>query len=128
MPSAATTKTLETPTGSKRSSPTTTLRIAGMTCGNCARHVTEALQSVAGVQLADVTLQTGQGLVRWAPDAQAQPQKLIRAVEEAGFSAEPVEPATQRARSHSLESWTLNLWLGALVTFPLMIGEWVLGL
>lgn len=32
-----------------------TLRIEGMTCDGCARHVTEALRSVAGVEEATVS-------------------------------------------------------------------------
>ena len=32
----------------------TLLAVQGMTCGNCARHVTEALQSVPGVAFAAV--------------------------------------------------------------------------
>jgi Cu+-exporting ATPase len=104
------------------------LRIDGMTCGNCARHVTEALQSVAGVQHASVTLQTGRGQVRWKPDAPTAPKELIQAVEKAGFSAETIEPTGTKPETESLSAWKLNLWLGALVTAPLMIGEWLLRL
>ena len=43
----------------------TRLMIDGMTCGNCARHVTEALQSVAGVGSATVNLDAHQATVRW---------------------------------------------------------------
>ncbi len=45
--------------------PATDLLIAGMTCANCARHVTEALQGVAGVANADVSLQDGPARVPW---------------------------------------------------------------
>src|SRR6476661_7303163 len=70
----------------------TTLRIDGMTCGNCARHATEALQSVPGVQYANVALQSNEGKVRWRAGAGAAPEKLIRAIEEAGYSARTIEP------------------------------------
>jgi copper chaperone CopZ len=35
---------------------TTTLNVGGMTCENCARHVTDALLGVAGVRAARVDL------------------------------------------------------------------------
>jgi Cu+-exporting ATPase len=117
------------PPGSDRAGEITTLRIDGMTCGNCARHATEALQSVPGVQYANVTLQSNQGKVRWHAGAGAAPEKLIRAIEDAGFSAEAIEPAAGAgSQTESLSAWKLNLWLGALVTAPLMIGEWILRL
>ena len=43
----------------------TELTISGMTCNNCARHVTDALQGGAGVQSANVNLDAGQASVRW---------------------------------------------------------------
>src|SRR4029077_6399059 len=64
------------------SAPLTQLSVSGMTCGNCARHVTEALQGVTGVQSAAVSLDSHQASVRWrvgtAPDVQA----LLEAVKE----------------------------------------------
>src|SRR5262249_14633473 len=120
MPSTTTIQTPEAPAASSDASVTTTLRIDGMTCGNCARHVTEALQSVAGVQHASVTLQTGRGQVRWKPDAPTAPKELIRAIEQAGYSAEAIEATGPKPETESLSTWKLNLWLGALVTAPLM--------
>src|ERR1051325_533036 len=128
MTETATLKEPEAPGASHGGSEITTLRIDGMTCGNCARHVTEALRSVPGVQLADVTLQTSEGRVRWSAGVDAAPDKLIRAIEAAGYSAEEIEPAAAKPATESLSAWKLNLWLGALVTLPLMIGEWVFSL
>jgi copper chaperone CopZ len=34
--------------------PATELLVSGMTCNNCARHVTEAIQSVPGVRSAAI--------------------------------------------------------------------------
>src|SRR5438067_2725158 len=45
--------------------PPTELAITGMTCGNCARHVTEALQSTPGVRSATVSLEAQQARVAW---------------------------------------------------------------
>jgi hypothetical protein len=39
--------------------------VSGMTCGNCARHVTEAAQGVAGVRSATVDLDAGHAQVYW---------------------------------------------------------------
>src|ERR1051325_4500573 len=105
----------------------TTLRIDGMTCGNCARHVTEALQSVPGVQSANVTLQTEQAHVRWLPGSSARADALVQAVKKAGFDAAAVS-AQAEAEEHVHHAWGLNLWLGVEITIPLMLGEWVLGL
>ena len=43
---------IEPPNGATNGSPQSSfLSIQGMTCVNCVRHVTEAIQSVPGVQL-----------------------------------------------------------------------------
>src|SRR5438046_1333303 len=52
----------------KQTRAVTELAISGMTCGNCARHVTEALQSVPGVRSANVKLDKQQASVRWAAE------------------------------------------------------------
>ena len=44
--------------------------ITGMTCANCARHVTEAIQSVPGVSSATVRLEANRASVRWAAGAE----------------------------------------------------------
>jgi len=65
--------------------------ITGMNCNNCARHVTEAIQSVPGVTSAVVRLEEGRATVRWQPGAAAQLENVVRAVKEAGYEAAPVE-------------------------------------
>ena len=42
----------------------TELQVEGMTCANCARHVTEAIQGVPGVHSAAVNLETHRATVR----------------------------------------------------------------
>jgi Cu+-exporting ATPase len=106
----------------------TRLRINGMSCGNCARHVTVALESVRGVQSANVTLETEQAVVRWSPGTSVQAKELVQAVKAAGYEAETVQPAYAESSRPTLERWKLNLWAGVLATVPLMIGEWVLKL
>ncbi len=64
-------------------SNTITLNITGMTCGHCVKHTQEALQAVAGVEQATVTLEPGQATVQGSADAAA----LLQAVADAGYSA-----------------------------------------
>ena len=63
----------------------TTLRITGMTCNNCARHVGEALRSVAGVSAVDVNLPEGTATV--THDQPIEGTMLVKAVESAGYDA-----------------------------------------
>lgn len=63
----------------------TTLRITGMSCNNCVRHVDEALRAVAGVTAVEVSLPEGRAKVEHT--AEAAPAALIAAVESAGYEA-----------------------------------------
>ncbi|GBC76574.1 Mercuric reductase [bacterium HR08] len=63
-----------------------TLRIEGMTCDGCARHVTEALKNVAGVIEVHVPgWRSGQATV--IAEAGISDEALIRAVRDAGYRA-----------------------------------------
>lgn len=63
----------------------TTLKISGMSCQNCVRHVTEALKSVKGVTEVAVDLVSGDAKVE---HANGSTDLLIEAVTEAGYEAE----------------------------------------
>ncbi len=63
--------------------------IRGMTCANCARHVTEAIQGVPDVAGASVRLEAGEG--HRALAASANLPAVVRAVKEAGYEARPLE-------------------------------------
>lgn len=104
---------------------TTELLVHGMTCSNCVRHVTEAIQHVPGVSHASVALDPGRAVVKWKPDAQPNADAVIQAVKQVGYDA-----ATGHAdhHAHGLSDWQTTLWVGVLCTLPLMIGEWVFGL
>jgi Cu+-exporting ATPase len=108
--------------------PGTELTVTGMTCANCARHVTEAIQSVPGVRAATVRLDANQASVRWAAGAEPNVAAVIHAVEEAGYGASVAEVLAQEPGEHKLAGWQFTLWVGLLGTVPLMFGEWVLGL
>jgi Cu+-exporting ATPase len=117
---------------------TTELEVTGMSCSNCARHVTEAIQGVAGVRSATVNLEQNKAVVRWA-DGNGQPvDEVIGAVRKAGFEAKEIEDHDHGDHGHAccgaepssrtLAGWQISLWVGVLGTIPLMLGEWVFGL
>jgi Cu+-exporting ATPase len=108
----------------------TELTVEGMTCGNCARHVTEALQAVPGVRSAAVNLEGKSASVKWAQGVDQNAKALVHAVEAAGYEAKVVAARAchHDHGEHKLAGWQLNLWIGVLGTVPLMFGEWVFGL
>lgn len=111
----------------KGGSRQTRLAVEGMTCGNCARHVTEALQSVSGVDSAMVNLEAHQATVRWKSGAATDDSDLLKALEEAGYQGKPQGAEVQETATR-MGGWALNVWLGAPVTMLLMVGEWAFGL
>jgi len=105
--------------------PGSEMLIAGMTCADCARHVTDALQGVAGVASAEVSLQDGRARVRWRAQAPPDTAALSAAVRAAGYTAQPAPSATKPRPPAPMAGWRLNVLLGLIGTAPLMIGEWV---
>ena len=61
------------------------LDIEGMTCGHCQKAVTKALQGLADVEQVDVDLEKGEATVEVSTDA--DPEKLVAAVQEEGYEA-----------------------------------------
>ena len=99
---------------------TTEFEIDGMTCGNCARHVTEAIQSVPDVRSAAVSLENKNAVVRW--NASKNIPAVLTAVKNAGYEA---KESTASGHAHAHKNWQLGLWLGIAVTAFLMAGEWI---
>ena len=62
---------------------TMTKTIEGMSCGNCVRHVTEAIQGVPGVKSVDVSLEGKSAAIQF--DWQIDEVALRKAVEDAGY-------------------------------------------
>lgn len=60
------------------------LKLTGMTCEHCVRAVTKALESVPGVEEAEVSLNPGGAVVH----GKADPQQLIAAIRGEGYEAE----------------------------------------
>ncbi|MDX2093181.1 MAG: heavy metal-associated domain-containing protein [Kofleriaceae bacterium] len=67
----------------------TTLRVGGMTCNGCVRHVREALRGVPGVTAVDVHLEAGEARIQHDAETTAV-ESLISAVTAAGYTADPV--------------------------------------
>ncbi len=108
----------------------TELSVTGMDCSNCARHVTDAIQSVAGVHSATVSLENKRASVRWNAEATLNSPALLQAVSDAGYGASVVEgaDAPHDHGAQTLAGWEFTLWIGVLGTLPLMVGEWVFNL
>lgn len=106
------------------SAPILELRVEGMTCNNCARKVTEAIQSVPGVQSVMVNVESQRASVRWKSDATTDENGLISKVVAAGYPTKKIEP-TSGGAIETQRNWHLNLWVGGIVTAVLMLGEWV---
>src|ERR1017187_467418 len=103
----------------------TELLVGGMSCTNCARHVTEAIQSVSGVRSATVILDAGRASVRWNSGAEQNVSAVIEAVQKAGYTAKDIQPGPSAGGEPRHTSWQINLWLGITVTAALMMGEWI---
>ena len=101
--------------------------VEGMTCGNCARRVSDAARTVSGVSAAEARAEAGRLTVWWAAEAQLDPGAVVQAVRGAGY---PTSEATSASVTPALSAgspvsgWRFNVILGAVCTIPLMIGEW----
>jgi len=102
-----------------------------MNCANCVRHVTEAIEGVAGAGSASVSLERGRATIRWKPGAIANLEPVIAAVKSAGYEARPVDDPgchAETAEGSPMAAWKFTVVFGALLTVPLVLGEWVFGL
>src|SRR5687767_13647298 len=90
---------------------TTELSVSGMTCNNCVRHATEALQGVPGVRAVNAELETGSAKVRWSAGQQVKVDALVSALDEAGYKAtlkDAQKPAGRWAKWSPLSGWQFN--------------------
>ena len=116
------------PTPPLTASKVTELEVEGMTCGNCARHVTEAIQRVPGVRNAVVSLESNHASVRWNSDSVENLPAVLESLREAGYPATPSAEGGEHADHGKVAGWQLNVWLGLAGMIPIMIGEWGFGL
>jgi Cu+-exporting ATPase len=106
----------------------TELQVSGMTCNNCARHVTDAIQSVPNVRSALVSLDQRRATVHWNSVGEQSVPALLASVAKAGYEARELAPAEAGAAVAGQNRWQWNLILGLSVTGALLIGEWILDL
>jgi P-type Cu+ transporter len=91
------------------------LEVQGMTCASCVSHVQKALSSVPGVNEARVNLVTEQASVHFDPK-QATADQFVQAIERAGYSAKPAEPAHHAQVADGDRSLReMNTWLWRLI-------------
>lgn len=69
--------------------------VTGMTCASCQAHVEKAVSKVPGVKSVSVSLLTNS----MAVDGTAGASEIIKAVEDAGYGAEPKNAAVQKQSS-----------------------------
>lgn len=72
---------------------TTTVHIAGMTCGHCTSSVHDALVALPGVEAVDVQLDAGTATL--TAEGPVDPGAVAKAVTEAGFTV--VDPGAAAA-------------------------------
>jgi copper chaperone len=73
---------------------TTTLALAGMSCGACVRHVTRALDGMTGVVHVHVDLRSNKASVEHLP-AFVDAASLIAAVRDAGYAARVLDTSDE---------------------------------
>ncbi len=94
------------------------LRITGMTCANCVRHVQHALEELAGVQTASVNLATDTATVQHLGVPRAT---LKAAVDQAGYGvAEGIDDARDEARMRWRATWFAMLWTAPLFAYTML--------
>lgn len=102
-----------------------TLSIEGMTCAACSARLERVLQAVPGVSAASVNLASARAAIQGSADA----QRLIAAVEKAGFSAHLAQDpqtdnaelkARQQRQQHRLQR---DLLIAACLSLPVFVLE-----
>ncbi|GIV17730.1 MAG: copper-exporting P-type ATPase A [Armatimonadota bacterium] len=101
------------------------LQIEGMTCAACVARVERALKRVPGVQEAIVNLATESATIRADPSA-VQMERLLEAVEMAGYTAQPVTeetpaPLPSERSEQELRNARHRLLVSTLLTLPVFV-------
>ena len=104
---------------------TVELSIDGMTCASCVGRVERALRAVPGVSDASVNLATERATVKGSADAAT----LIRAVQDVGYAARPVERSraanaeAEAAKAQELRVLSRDLIIATGLTLPVFVLE-----
>lgn len=106
------------------------IKVEGMTCQNCQRHVREAIEAVPGVAEVQVDLAGGRATVTLERGAEDNLQPVFQALEQAGYPGQLLVPGTEppkASRWSPLQGWRFNVLIGGIATAFLMFGEWIMG-
>jgi Cu+-exporting ATPase len=94
------------------------LDLEGMTCASCAARIEKKLNNIDGVE-ATVNLATEQATVR--ADAPIALERLIEAVESAGYGAREVAPTAAHDHDEALSVLRRRLVVATVLTVPLTL-------
>jgi Cu+-exporting ATPase len=101
-----------------------TLKVSGMTCAACSARVEKKLNSLAGVQAANVNLTTERATVDYHPE-EIKTTDLIKAIQSLGYEAEKIEEVSRdwEAQEKELEIKTLRnlLVISIALSLPLLL-------
>jgi P-type Cu+ transporter len=105
---------------------TVDMRIAGLDCAECARHVRQAIASVSGVADVDVLVTAEKAIICYDPTRTGL-QAIRSAVEQAGYAID--QPAAQDGADSPLGDFSRKILtlFGAVfgtVLFVVVLGEW----
>jgi P-type Cu+ transporter len=100
--------------------------ISGMDCADCARHVQKAIESVAGVASAEVSL-AGERAIVTASDSRLQLRAVHEAVRKAGYSVRSDEISGDTPRLEAVSRRVLTLFglVAGAVLLVVVVGEWM---
>jgi len=82
------------------------LPIEGMTCGSCVNRIERFLRATDGVAEANVNLATEIATIRYLPEV-ADRDRLVAAVEAAGYDVREAVPASQPNDATDVAGWSL---------------------
>ncbi|KAL3818072.1 hypothetical protein ACJIZ3_003977 [Penstemon smallii] len=92
-------KLIKEETVNEKSSQICRIRIKGMTCTSCSTTVETCLQSLAGIQIAQVALTTEEAEVRYDPKILTYNQ-ILQSIEDTGFEAILISTEEDRCKIH----------------------------
>ena len=98
-----------------------TLRIRGMTCASCVRRVERALARVDGVEAASVNFASATARVSLGGELPAE--RLVAAVERAGYGAARIESAIAAGADSGSRSSRVRLAIGGTLAVPVIVAS-----
>ncbi len=107
-----------------------TLKVAGMTCAACSARIEKKLNSLEGVQAANVNLTTERATVEYVP-GQIKVADLIKAVQSLGYGAYRIEEVSRdreaEEKAAEIRSLRVALAVSICLSVPLLLAM-ILGL